>query len=60
MTLTLGGGAPPGASGGAGEAFWNSAVASAATAADLIRACSLHWPLDQSNHAPSLEAKVAN
>ena len=25
---TLGGGAPPGAKGGAGDAFWNSAVAS--------------------------------
>ena len=26
---TVGGGAPPGARGGAGDAFWNSAVASA-------------------------------
>jgi len=26
---TLGGGAPPGAKGGAGDAFWNSVVASA-------------------------------
>lgn len=39
---TVGGGAPPGASGGAGDAFWNSAVASATMQATIEQQRDVH------------------